>query len=116
MKARCDAASIAPWGVDSWGTDPIVDTRTQGFAKNVVAIAPYQQPIECRGQRRPNMEFIAHARTDVPRLVAEVKRLRAENKQLRKDLQWEKNDRMAEEERDEDSRSPSPSGKDYLEI
>ena len=49
-------------------------------------------------------------------LVEEVKRLRAENKQLRKDLQWGKDDRMAEEERDENSRSPSPSDKDYLEV
>ena len=36
------------------------------------------------GDREANAAFIAHAREDVPALVAEVRRLRTENAALRK--------------------------------
>lgn len=40
-------------------------------------------------QRDANADFIAHARTDIPALIAEVKRLREENERLRDEYREE---------------------------
>jgi hypothetical protein len=42
---------------------------------------------ECGALEKPNAEFIAHARTDVPRLIAEVRETRAALKQARQEIE-----------------------------
>lgn len=66
MQARCDAATEGPWDINNdLGTDEIYcDWHSVG-------------PIALVGQfADANSIFIAHARTDIPRLIAEVRRLR----------------------------------------
>lgn len=73
IKARCEAATEGPWFVDRVGeiNDPswhIADAiRWQGWT-NALRF----------DEDRETAEFVAHARADVPALVAEVERLRAE--------------------------------------
>jgi hypothetical protein len=51
----------------------------EGKSNRVIAITLLQYPRLADGPNEDeNTEFIAHAREDVPRLVAEVRRLRAE--------------------------------------
>lgn len=76
MRARCEAATPGPW------TDvrPGRDAET-GFSKGVIvaAVAPrqgiYADP---PGGSYPaaDQSFIAHARTDLPRLLDELERMR----------------------------------------
>ena len=63
IKARANAATEGPWGVK--------DARVFGDDGRT-------QVCTLSGTRAwlPDAEFIAHARTDVPALVAEVERLR----------------------------------------
>lgn len=83
IRARADAATEGPWiattphdDESEWASDfddpmVITDDSTPG---NFAAIA---QDI-CQGETdgRADAEFIAHARTDVPALLAEVEQLR----------------------------------------
>lgn len=66
IEARAAAATPGPWEAskDGW----------TAWAGNV-KIADYLDP--------DNAEFIAHARTDIPRLLDYIKELEAENKILR---------------------------------
>jgi len=53
------------------------DNPSQARSKTVIAITLLQNPLLCRAPLyNENADFIAQARTDVPRLVAEIKRLR----------------------------------------
>ena len=63
IKARADAATEGPWGVE--------DARVFGDDGRT-------QVCTLSGTRAwlPDAEFIAHARTDIPALIAEVERLR----------------------------------------
>ena len=73
IQARADAATPGPWCTDSWeiyqGTEYVAGAEWIGET--------------CRGrvdglaQDRADAEFVAAARTDVPALLAEVRRLRA---------------------------------------
>jgi len=76
IKARAEAATPGPW---QW-------TATKGEDDHLVSLAVhdrYGQSLEVLGTSEwlriepPNATFIAHARTDVPAILAEVKRLRA---------------------------------------
>lgn len=79
IKARCEAATPGPWlenvsivHVDAPDETPsrdaiVADTHWDGKAFERV---------------RGDAEFIAHARQDVPALVAEVERMRAANEQV----------------------------------
>lgn len=72
MAGRCDRASAGPWR-----TFPSPPASTTGAAA-AVATGPGGQDFELRGTTEDDHEFIAHARQDVPRLLAEVRRLRRE--------------------------------------
>lgn len=68
IKARAAAATPGPWEFDGKG-----DIVPDGDKSDFVAMIHYSAE---------DAEFIAHARADVPALVAEVERLRAENAKL----------------------------------
>lgn len=68
IKARAEAATLGPWTAETVG--PCSCGQCPAHV-NVFA-GPHQWP----KINPPDAEFIAHARTDVPALVAEVERLR----------------------------------------
>ena len=70
IKARCEAATQGPWKVAEPGYRVARDDGT-GFLVASTFMATDSRDL-------PDATFIAHARTDVPALVAEVDRLRAE--------------------------------------
>ena len=68
MWKRCNEATPGPWsswveGRDHWGGDDIIQTAGED-------IYPY-------GATVADKDFIAHARQDMPRLLAEIERLTA---------------------------------------
>lgn len=78
IKAREEAAKPGPWTarpyedcgrLDPERCDGIVDAEGYAIVKTDSGVYPPEQA---------TAEFIAHARTDVPRLIAEVRRLRTE--------------------------------------
>lgn len=71
IKAREAAAAPGPWYVDRGGEfdDPY-------YSISGVCRDRYGDNSLMVGSDKPTAEFIAHARTDVPELVAEVERLR----------------------------------------
>lgn len=70
IEARAKAASKGPWWFDGKGHVTVyAATRSQNLLNKPVADVLPQG-------RDENAIFIAHAREDVPALVAEVKRLR----------------------------------------
>ncbi len=72
IKARAAAATPGPWYVERGGEhgDPF-------WAIAAILRDPYGDNSLSCGSDREVAEFIAHARTDVPALVAEVERLEA---------------------------------------
>jgi hypothetical protein len=79
---RCDAASQPPWqsfieGRDHWGGDNFIcvggldDSEPDMYVSRAVAggLVPASDA---------DLDFIAHARQDLPRLLAEMRRLRGE--------------------------------------
>ncbi|MCW2529343.1 MAG: hypothetical protein JWM76_4203, partial [Pseudonocardiales bacterium] len=78
IRARVDAATEGPWRRAGWcaveSEHECSNTHTcRGIAvTNGMGPAPYEQ---WRDQELADAEFIAHARTDVPALLAEVERL-----------------------------------------
>lgn len=76
IKARADAATPGPWRVDA------VDNES---GQTLYCAEVFIEPgVSAVWRMNPNASFIAHARTDVPELVAEVKRLRSELARARK--------------------------------
>lgn len=80
MKARCDAATPGPWYPDSsnyqmyvWGpqSQMILDTGGEREEEHLIRMRGVGAclPLEKNG------EFIAHARIDLPRCIAEIERL-----------------------------------------
>jgi len=72
IEARCEAATARPW---------INGETSSGYRSIYAAIVSPETPrplvTQLRGQnRKPDAAFIAHARSDVPELVREVRRLR----------------------------------------
>jgi hypothetical protein len=81
MERRCDAACKPPWqsfieGRDHWGGDNFIrvggmdDSEPDMYVSRAVngALVPASDA---------DLDFIAYARQDLPRLLAEVRRLRA---------------------------------------
>jgi hypothetical protein len=66
IEARANAATEGPWEWRRW---------TNGISAGDHDVGASCHTFDCR--------FIAAARTDVPKLVAEVRRLRAENEEMR---------------------------------
>jgi hypothetical protein len=72
IEARCDRASPGPWrsmieGRDHTSGSSFIMTGPPGHRGN---------DIELSGATDADQDFIAHARQDIPRLLAEVRRLR----------------------------------------
>ena len=88
IEARCEKATPGPWVVGE-GTP---ETYCEGWnvvcsTARVVASRStyrYHEPDEFDDQTKCDIEFIAHARSDVPDLLTEVKRLQAEMESYRK--------------------------------
>jgi hypothetical protein len=77
IRERVDAATPGPWGP---GTQSRYTLRFPIHqAKSTGAIQPrsWQRACICREARLEDVTFIAHARTDIPALLAEVERLHA---------------------------------------
>lgn len=76
IRERCEAATPGPW----FGCgDHIDDCSGKPFAQAVGRFADRSHDTFCQ-----NNEFIAHARQDIPALLAEVERLQTENLGLRR--------------------------------
>jgi hypothetical protein len=72
ITARCEAATPGPWrsyleGRDHASGSDFIMTG-EGTSRG--------EDIELSGATRADQEFVAHARQDIPRLLAEVARLR----------------------------------------
>jgi hypothetical protein len=87
IKRRCEAASPGPW---EWVGSDLEKSPPQW---GVVIEAPQDScsTYGCCGGHGTNVsladqDFIAHARTDIPDLLAAVEALQAENKRMRKAL------------------------------
>ena len=80
IKARCDAATPGPWNA--------VPRATEGYVDGFLGAEIEGPPDAQRGQfaRMEDAEFIAHAREDIPALVAEIEQLRAEIERVEEDL------------------------------
>jgi hypothetical protein len=73
IQTRCDRASPGPWR-------SMVEGRDHDSGNSFIMTGPPArrgQDIELSGATDDDQDFIAHAREDIPRLLAEVKRLRA---------------------------------------
>lgn len=71
IKARCDAASAGPWYAKEYRVYAAAPTTNRLIA---ACWRPWG-PVTGDGSIEADATFIAHARTDVPALVAEVERL-----------------------------------------
>jgi hypothetical protein len=83
IEKRCNAATAGPWfhrqaGMEGHGQayDWIADAEGVGRHSKIIVSR------ESVYGGTPDYSFIAHARTDIPDLVSEVKRLRAELERL----------------------------------
>jgi hypothetical protein len=79
IRARCDEATPPPWRSFVEGRD---HTGGSSFIKRGEGAARHED-IELTGASVADQDFIAHARQDLPRLVAEVVRLRRLARELR---------------------------------
>jgi hypothetical protein len=82
IEARVRAASPEPWhswieGRDACGGEDVVTTANGEFYFRVRTYLEDRPLEENRQQSAADQDFIAHARADVPRLIAEICRLRA---------------------------------------
>ena len=69
IKARCEAATAGPWqAYFTTHGDPYVAEEGRPKFGMVVSTSPDDYG-------RANCQFIAHARTDIPALIAEIERL-----------------------------------------
>lgn len=71
IKSRCAAASPSPWVSYIEGRD-----HTSGSDFIMVGSGTDRlEDIELIGATKADQDFIAHARQDIPRLIAEIERL-----------------------------------------
>jgi len=72
IQLRCDAATRAPWVSYVEGRD-----HTSGSDFIMTGQGEHRgEDIELAGATTADQDFIAHARQDVPRLLAEIQRLK----------------------------------------
>lgn len=77
IKGRCDAARAPPWRSFVEGRD-----HESGCSFIMVGEGETRgEDIELTGATTADQDFIAHARQDIPRLLAEIERLRRELRQ-----------------------------------
>lgn len=73
IEVRCRRASAAPWRSMVEGRD-----HTSGSSFIMTGPTDARGPdIELSGCTTDDQDFVAHAREDVPRLIAEIRRLRS---------------------------------------
>jgi hypothetical protein len=73
IEERCNCASLGPW-------KSMVEGRDHTAGSSFIMTGPPDargDDIELSGATTADQDFIAHARQDIPSLVAEVRRLRA---------------------------------------
>jgi hypothetical protein len=86
IETRANKATLGPWAWDHTGVwtlnqggvcGPVLDAPSPGDPADGIGVVGDDYP---RGINHPSesMEFIAHARSDVPALLAEVRRQRKE--------------------------------------
>jgi hypothetical protein len=76
IKARCNRASPGPW-------KSFIEGRDHTSGSSFIMTGPSDrrgEDIEMTGATADDQDFIAHARTDVPRLLDEIEYLRQELK------------------------------------
>jgi hypothetical protein len=79
IEQRCAAATPGPWEV-RWG----YYVHVPGDPFSLATVVSCQTvPADRREEHEANARLIAHAREDVPALLAEVRRLRAVGRELR---------------------------------
>lgn len=87
IRARCEAATPGPWHewhIDKAPSGIICDTRENGVAQT------FNRIDEAYPNDGANASFIAHAREDVPTLLAEVADLRRQLVECQAELLWHK--------------------------
>ena len=73
MRKRCELATPGPWKSFVEGRD-----HTSGSSFIMTGIGGSRgEDIELSGATPADQDFIAHARQDIPRLLAEIRRLKA---------------------------------------
>lgn len=82
IESRAAAASPGPWtsyveGRDHWGGDDFIQISKNDDEPDMYVMVHAVGPGLTQASLA-DRDFIAHARQDIPRLVAEVRRLRAE--------------------------------------
>jgi hypothetical protein len=77
IRKRAEAATEGPWEVNTADSEFAIY-----FDGDNMAMIEYGSIIDGFS----NAEFIAHARQDVPALIAEVERLRAENNRIKEEV------------------------------
>ncbi len=91
IKAREQAATRGPWKVGDGTHQSLFNGRNAVISQDerylVTERAVYPNAPDFNDQVFSNIDFIAHARTDIPALIAEVKRMEAENSTLKKELE-----------------------------
>ena len=86
IRARCDVATPGPWEHDGMH-DEVHGPGYEWVIDEELPDHPDAIPFDQFGHRiNPNYVFAAHARQDIPDLLAEVGQLQAENEQLRREL------------------------------
>lgn len=80
-QARCDAATKGPWERDLFYVCAEVEGGRPG-GEVIIQCLPTATGIRNRKRDDANAEFIAHARTDLPDALAEIKRLNSILRQL----------------------------------
>jgi hypothetical protein len=81
IEARCDAASPGPWKSfiedrDHWSGDDFIRVSDRDEEPEMYVSRATAQGLQPAS--RQDLDFIAAARQDVPRLVAEIRRLRSQ--------------------------------------
>lgn len=81
IEARAEAATPGPW---EWDRQWIEDEDEAIYVPQGATLGPTLIQLgDTYEGHRYDCAFIAHARQDIPALIAEVRRLQAENKQLK---------------------------------
>ena len=72
IRSRCERATLGPWR-------SVIEGRDQTSGSSFIMVGEGEErrgDMEISGASNEDLEFIAHARSDVPLLVDEVLRLR----------------------------------------
>ncbi|MER7166991.1 hypothetical protein ABT336_13115 [Micromonospora sp. NPDC000207] len=86
-EARANAATDGPWWAWNRGVGYVIAVGQPGdINQDERPARELPEGLRTDIGREADAEFIAHARTDVPKMAAEIRQLRAENQQLREQV------------------------------